>query len=467
MRQSTLLVSLAWIASCIGPSSSTVAVLPPERSASSATSEPRSSNAAASSAARAATTASEPAANAVAPSKSEPAKSDVAAQSATATSTDNSAAQAQVVGPTAPAGENVAASSQQRAPRTFGVSVFDREAKARADFAALTPDEQREFIDWFANDAKDFGTFANVLMKYVLDSEPTDRGLWPELEALAPYDTKKHAEAQIIERHPLKPDAPAALDAQEQILGAIPARRLRSGWVYDYVSREPRRLANERDPKREFDNALLGLPPGWDYVEVLVERALDDGSEQKLATAFAHPYTDRVGAVYPGITLYDANASNTAIEMPDVDSLGIIHDVLNDWTTWKAMVPAEQQDSLYAKIHELFLELQHFRGLRHNLARAFICGTTELRDDYQANLDRFHSLWEQTRSMPSELATRLPNAKDWLAFLTKLVDEYGKDEATALKAMQRRLVLDDAARFTHDRLLAYLDQYLKEHRAKK
>ncbi|MCE9594367.1 MAG: hypothetical protein K8S98_09235 [Planctomycetes bacterium] len=347
----------------------------------------------------------------------------------------------------------------RRIARTSGQLLpWEKEERARAAFATLDADEQVGLVEALAIECKKLDTFQMQLMRFVLAQDDTDFGLRPDAQPATWFDPAKHAPAQPIARHELAIDDPLAVAAREQILGAIAPRRAESGWAYDWAPREVVRLPNERDPWRVLENALAGLPPHWDLVEALVEKQLDDGSLQATFTAFAHAYTDRVGAVYPGITLYDAWASRTDLEVPDVDSLGIIHDLSNDWTTWKSVVPEEQHQALYQRIGELFTPALHFRGLRENLARTFVCGTTELRDGYQQHFDNFQSLWESVSSNPADLAVLLPDDAKWSDFLLKLTSQVKTDEQLALRGIRRRYTLDQNGEQVRANLYWLLEQ---------
>jgi hypothetical protein len=331
----------------------------------------------------------------------------------------------------------------RRTARTSGQLLpWEKEERARAAFATLSADEQIGLVEALAIECKKLDTFQAGLMRYVLALDETDFGLRPDAAPATWFDPKTHAPKQPIERRELAPDDPLAVAAREQILGAIEPRRVESGWAYDWAKREVVRLPNEREPWRVFENALAGLPPHWDLVEAMVEQQLDDGSLQPTFAAFAHAYTDRLGAVYPGITLYDAWASRTELEMPDVDTLGIVHAVLDDWETWKSIVPPDRLPSLYQRLGELFMPALHFRGLRHNLARTFVCGSTELRDGYQQHLDNFHALWESVSSNPAELAATLPDEARWSDFLLEITNRVATDEMLALRGIRRRYTLD-------------------------
>jgi hypothetical protein len=345
-------------------------------------------------------------------------------------------------------------------------TAFEREARARELFAGMSRNEKLEFLGWFESECELLQSFQNTLLQWVLKSAP-DPSTWSAPPPLEWFDPQLHAPAQPIPRRWLAEDDPNVAAAYARMYANVPARRAESGWEYDYAAREPRRLPEEEDPDRVLRNALLGLPPGWDYAEALVEGMLDDGALQKSFAAFQRVYTDRYGNAYPGITLYDAWASRSDIEMPDVDALGLIHAILDDWTTWKAVVANSEQAPLYARLGELFFAVHRQRGLRGALARAFLCGSTELRDGYQNHLDRFHALWEEANSTPSALAQKLPDSAAWASALQTWTDEMAKDELRLLRGVRRRYFLDANAEQVRTLLFQLLDQYQLDRSAKK
>ncbi len=372
----------------------------------------------------------------------------------------------------APVPQDAAPVRRDSAPEALAVlparepTARDADLRARTAFLALGERGQREFLDFLDLELANLASFQLTLQRYVLGNQERDPALWPDLAAAPWFDPAVHAPAQPIPRRPLAPDARAAVRARERIYAGVPPRRLDSGWTYDYASRELRRLPGERDAVRVFENALLGMPPGWDLAEALVERSLDaggtdDGVLRRGFEAFAHAYTDRTGNVHPGITLYDAHASGIEIEMPDVDCLGIVHHVLDDWTTWKAVVSDADQGPLYAKVGDLFKAVLRHRGLRANLARAYLCGSTELRDGYQNNLTNFHALWEALNSDPAVLAARLPGPDGWAAFLQGWDDELQAepDKQRYLKGLRRRYTLDDNAQLVRQTVLRALEDF--------
>src|SRR5690606_37332929 len=116
--------------------------------------------------------------------------------------------------------------------------------------------------------------------------------------------------------------------------------------------------------------------------------------EQRVALAgFAHAYTDREGNVFP-LSLYDAWSSGLEIEMPDVDALGIAHEVLGETTRWKAPIPAAQHDELYALISERFQAARPYRGLREALAACWLAAEPVLWDGFGETAPELHALWQ-------------------------------------------------------------------------
>lgn len=335
----------------------------------------------------------------------------------------------------------------------------ESDAHARAAFEALSPEEQLDLIAWFDSECRRLATFQESLIRYVVDGAERDASSWPDLGPLTWYDPAVHCPAQPIPRRPLAPDFPEVQGVRNQILGAAGSRALDSGWMVDYGQRSLVRLPRQGDARRVFENGLLGMAPDWDLAEALVELALDDGSLQKSFQAFGHAYTDRWGGVYPGITLYDAHASRGQIEMPDVDTLGLVHDLLDDWTTWVAPVRGDQQQDLYTRIAELFREVFRHRGLRQNLARTYLRGNAELRDLYANNLDNFHALWESCASDPATLRARLPDPASWQGFLQSWNDELVADPQPYYRGTDRHATLDRNAQAVRATLLRLLGEY--------
>lgn len=341
----------------------------------------------------------------------------------------------------------------------------EADGRARRAFLALPEKEQRDLLDWFTVECEKLRSFQNTLIRYVLDAETCPpRESWPALAPAPIYDPRVHSPGQPIPRRPLAANAPDAIAVRNLLLSAPGTRRLDSGWMVDYAARGLVRLPHENDPVRVFENALLGMAPDWDRAEAMVELALDSGVLRREFTAFAHAYTDRWGGVYPGVTLYDAYASLQTVEMPDVDTLGILHELFDDWTSYTAPVPGEKHEELYARIGVVTKSLIRHRGLRTNLARTYLCGTAELRDGYAHNLDNFHALWESAGSDAATLAPQLPDDAGWRDYLQAWADRCAAEPELLMKGTLRHAQLEReqlAVRATMLRLLGEYGAYAK------
>ena len=298
------------------------------------------------------------------------------------------------------------------------------------------------------------------LVRHVFDSLDSARYDWPQAPEHPPaYDAAVHAPAQPIARTFLSPSSPTAERWSREVHAASPERALRSAWAYDYARRTVVRTAPRDDPERVFENGLAGFAPDVDLVEALVERALDDGSQQLVLTAFGHAYATREGKAFVDVTLYDAWGSGLEIETPDVECLGIVHDVLGDWKTWVAPIPASEHDALYDRIAELFAVARRHRGLRNALARAYVSGDAKLADGYQTNLNRFHALWERAGSDPAALEPTLPAVGDWKEWLATQSRAIDRDRDLRRRATERRSTLAADAAKVRATLVGVMRQY--------
>ena len=331
----------------------------------------------------------------------------------------------------------------------------DDEALRRA-WSFLLPEEQRDAAAQVAAETAALDSFQNRLVRHALELEAIDPGLLPEARPIPVFDPKVHAPKQPIPRRKLPPDDPRAKRQLERFLP--PSARLPGwpAWVYDWGTGEVLRTADWEDPGLVFENALAGLPPRAALAEALVARALDDGTQRVPLAAFGHAYTDREGNVFPGLTLYDAWSSGADMEMPDVDVLGVVHDVLGERKRWKAPVPPRQHDALYAAVADAFGRARAHRALREALARTYLRGSPPLPEPYPLALERLHGLWEEHASMPAELARALPDVKGLEGFLGDWAMRYEKDAERIAKARARRGILERDAAQVRDFLVRAL-----------
>jgi len=283
----------------------------------------------------------------------------------------------------------------------------------------------------------------------------------PELGDRPFFDPKVHSPGNVIARRRLSASDGRVKKMKKELgLETVEAPGPRRAYVYDWVSGEVRRDGDPDLPETVFQNALLGLPPGADLARALVLARLASPKEAKLQSAFAHAYTDREGNVFP-ISLFDAWCSGQVFEMPDVDTLGIVHVVLDEWTRWVAPVPATQHDPLYATIGELFRAARPARELREACADVWLQAAPLVRPGYESHVANLHALWTLYDSEPGALSEALPEARLAEGFLRELTSRCKRDaqmssdgrrraaglrqDAVALRR-ELALALEDAAR---------------------
>jgi hypothetical protein len=127
--------------------------------------------------------------------------------------------------------------------------------------------------------------------------------------------------------------------------------------------------------------------------------------------------------------------------------LGVVHEVLDDWSTWKAVLPTSQHEAIYNCVGKLFLPAKRYRGLRSAIAACYLASEPALREGYPPQIDRFHALWELHASMPDKLAPELPDGAGWQEFLVAWGEKADRDQALMRKMQARRKTLaDDALR---------------------
>ena len=342
----------------------------------------------------------------------------------------------------------------------------------RAAFHALDDARKFEACEWFRAECLALESFRYALLRWVLGQQDRDSGTWPTASRPEWFDPAVHAPAQPIPRHWLPEDDARAVRARERLLKE-PRRRLDSAWSYDWATGGLVHDGRVRDLARIFENGLAGFPPDLDLAEALVLRTLDHspppppvgvapGTEAPPApkskpapgtaeafglrghfAAFAHAYTDRSGNAYPGITLYDAYASGAEVEMPDVDTLGIVHTLLGDWRTRTA--PVRNQGPLYEKVGALHRAAARHRGLREALARTYFTATPALAGGYAEAVDSLHLLWNEQDSTPERLRDTLPSPDEWAKYLENAAKRLkSREVALATKARRDALQADSA-----------------------
>jgi hypothetical protein len=331
-------------------------------------------------------------------------------------------------------------------------------ASMQRAWAALDHGERAEVAQWFQAECAQLGGEQVRVRKQLLAALPVERGLLPRRGDAPHYDSAQHAPAQPIPR--------TVLDAQDPLAQAARASFLRSGsdslrcaYAYDWATREIVIVGEEDDPELVFHNALLGLAPLADLAQAIALRALDRGEEARTFEAFGHAYTDRLGNVYPEVTLYDAWSSGAEMEMPDVDVLGLVHSLgLKRDKRWKAPIPTSQHASLYAAVGKPFTQARRYRVLREALAQLALRSRPALPQGYEVQAEALHALWAHTVNAQG-LAQALPPSGQELEFVSKWSRQLSEVPARRSNGIDRLTALDHGERAVYALLQKVLSEF--------
>lgn len=315
------------------------------------------------------------------------------------------------------------------------------DAALLAAFQKLEPALQVEAAEWFMAECERLPTFQRQLIDHVVSHLERDPLGWPSAPEPHTYDPAKHCPAQPIPRRFVDTAQGAGAAVVARMLRKSPPRKFTPAFDYDWAAGTVVEVAPLRDPLRIARNAVQGIEPRVDLIEALVTMRLDSGEYRKPAAAFGHAYADREGNAYRELTLYDAWASGADMEMPDVECLGLVHDLANDWKSWVAPVPGPRQNPLYAWIGERFVPYHRARGLRTALARSFLQAEPVQRDGYGPAQVRLHAFWERASSDPEALAKELPNGEAWSKWLEVEGEKVDKDLPLWKRAEARQAAL--------------------------
>lgn len=308
----------------------------------------------------------------------------------------------------------------------------------------LRGSERRELCEYFTAQARELASHQRKLIALAGKLSDRDTSLWPLEGELAFYDPKVHAPRQPIKRRRLAATDAKVITAQRELAPPL-ERSVHATWSYDWGARGLVRARSpalaEDAPERVFANACLGLPPDADLALALIARALDDGAQSAAQAAFAHAYTDRDGGVYP-FTLYAAWSSGRDIEMPDVDTLGLYHDLFGDTTRFVAPIPARQHKELYdGTLFPRFAAARDHRAPREGLAQTFLRAEPVLSEGYDAAVVRFHALWHYMNEQPPALAAALSDNRDWDRYFVAWTAALAKNQVLFERGQERQLTL--------------------------
>lgn len=328
--------------------------------------------------------------------------------------------------------------------------------EAREAWADLDAERRRAVVDAFRE------LLGSLELEQAARIDELSASVDPEaLPAASPptvFDAKKHAPKAPVKRRWLEPDDRLAVQQTERLKQPADPRAIRLGWTYEWGTGRIVRVEGGDEVERVFANALDGYAPGTDLARAVLLQELDGGHEAKSFAAFAHAYTDRDGNVYPGITLWDTWASGTLMEMPDIDALGIIHDVLGDWDTWKEPVPGSAHEALYGRIGEIFTQAKRYRELRETIADCFLIARPVHAEGYGSSLTNYHALWAHHGNDPAALAADLPDGAGWRTFIEAWIDRCQRDAKLYRPGVDRQRKAAEESELVKTAMIAAMEQ---------
>ena len=239
----------------------------------------------------------------------------------------------------------------------------------------------------------------------------------PLQKAAAHYSASEHAPGDPIPRYQLASDSARVRAARQAFFPEPDPREEIVVYGYAWGTAQVLRLRQELSDEEQFTNAANGYAPGLDLARARALKALDGGHLRALQVAFEHAYTDREGGVYPGISLYQAWRSRKQMEMPDVDNLGIYHDLTGDWSSYVAPIDGSLHAELYGIIESFFQRILSYRELRVALAQCLLEGEP-LNGQFSGPRTNLHAFWAELGADPERARAVLPGetgAAEWLA----------------------------------------------------
>ncbi len=151
----------------------------------------------------------------------------------------------------------------------------------------------------------------------------------------------------------------------------------------------------ELSDDQRFTNMARGYAPGADHAVARVLAMLDQNPQQRqLGEYFEHLYADRDGAVFAGVTLYDAWRSGVKIEMPDTDTIAYARLVLGTEAYVAPIPDNRRRERLYQKLANGYAAHHEHRTLCMALAATFTAADPQLDPAWQNLVDRCHWLWQ-------------------------------------------------------------------------
>lgn len=279
-------------------------------------------------------------------------------------------------------------------------------------WSSLEDADRKDTVEWFIAECDRAQDFRAQLERFVLEQVGGPRVELSAGAAPPVFDSARHCPKQPIQRRFVSTETGKHRKVVEEMLGGL-ERVMKPAVRYDWARGELIRVAPFEEPQRIAHNAAHGFTPYTDLVEAWVVKSLDGGAMGDQARAFGHAYADRSGNAYREITLFEAWGSGRDMEMPDVECLGIIHSLDDDWKTYVAPVNPRLHSRLYGRIGEHYVPYKAYRDLREAIARTYVTYEPALPTGYSTTRDKLHGFWERAGSDPAALARSLPGTDGW------------------------------------------------------
>ena len=205
------------------------------------------------------------------------------------------------------------------------------------------------------------------------------------------------------------------------------------------------RRATELTDDERFANYAHGYTHGTDHLVAQVLQALDkDPMQRKLGTYFEHLYADRNGAVFAGVSLFDAWRAGATLEMPDTDAIAYAQLVLGTQSFVAPLPDNRRRARLYDKMNEGFSAHRDYRTLRLTIAASFVAAMPKIDVTYEPLVPRCHWLWQKHDLDLAKVRDYVMGTADRAEFM-KRVDEAIRSEGELVRT--RKTVLTDVETF--------------------
>jgi AhpC/TSA family len=208
-------------------------------------------------------------------------------------------------------------------------------------------------------------------------------------------------------------------------------------WVttvrYDFSSNCGRAGA-PADPGNRVADYLYGSIPDQDLLVAWLCWRLDVKDEfDKLADHFAHSYCDLNGAAFADVTLYDALASTSGMDMPDTDVIAFARNILKD-NSFHTPIPANaKRQALYDQIEERFSDYFRYRSSLEYAAWIYVNPDCAIRADHVALREYYWTLFAKTKDSFDAAAKEWKACKDREDFKEK-VNAWRRQDGSVVKA---------------------------------